>query len=360
MNKVINFGKYETLSVLANVFIIKIFLGLPSELSKNAGSAGWIVSIISGGIFLFILYLIFKLYDADGRNDIYDLTENIGGKPLLYIFSLILLISFLVKGALLIRVSVDVIRAVLPFDISPFLCYFLFFIGSVFCAFKGLEGVVRLHAVFLPIILLAFVFAVSICFLNPDITNLFPILGFGAKNVVVSGLKYSGIYSDLIYVFLLCPYVKDKKVYKKACFGGVILSAIVITLVLFSYSLAVPYPQSTKLFMPVYQISRFVKIASNSQGFEAFILPEWIISSLLYISLSIYFSYETLNRVIKPKYDKIFAIPVAIVIFLLALLPESFEKATQIGIKIVNPYVLIVSGLAVLIAVIYKIRRKYG
>lgn len=355
---IINFGKYETAAVLVNVFIIKIFLGLPWELAKNAGTAGWIVSIISGLIFFALFYFILRFYEKNEQFDVFELAQMQFGEKFKAIFAVIVSLSFLIKGSLCLFVTSDILVTVLPFDLPSRTCMFVLLFSAFFAAWRGLEGVVRLHAIFLPFVALAFLFMVIVSFFHANSANIFPILGFGVKNIAYSSLKYVGIYSDIIYVFLLAPHVKNKKVYKKACLGAAIVSVFLITAVIFSYNYIVSYPMGEKLLMPIYQVSRLLKTGANSQGFEAFLLPEWIISSLLYVSLSIYFASSAIENVLKNNKNKIYILISSILIFLLTFIPNNLTNALHLGTKYVNIFVILVSCASILICVLARKAEK--
>lgn len=349
---IINFGKYETASVLINVFIIKIFLGLPWELAKNTGTAGWIVSIISGTIFFAFLYFILRIYEKNEQFDVFELSEMRFGKKFKAIFAIIVSLSFLVKGSLCLFVTSDILVTVLPFNLPGRTCMLLLLFSAFITAWRGLEGIVRLHAIFLPFVALAFLFTVIVSFFHVKSANIFPILGFGVKNIAYSSLKYVGIYSDIIYVFLLAPHVKNKKIYKKACLGATIISAFLITAVIFSYNYAIGYPMGEKLLMPIYQVSRLLKTGANSQGFEAFLLPEWIISSLLYVSLSVYFASSAIENVLKITKNKILILISAVLTFLLTFIPNNLPNALHLGTKYVNIFIILVSFASIIICIL--------
>lgn len=357
---ILNFGKFETASVLINVFLVKIFLGLPGELARVAATGGWAVALLSSAIFLILLFFILKICENSMETDLISMAESILGRPLMLIFSFIVAISFLAKGALSLRVTSEIIVTALPFNLPLFACLVLLIFASFLSAFKGKEGIIRLHACFVPLILAAFVFVIALSISPKNLSNLYPIFGFGAKEIVKDGIKYTGIYSDIIYIFLLSPHVKNKKVMRRATIWGALVAAISIILVTLSYIAAVPYPASTKLFMPIYQVSRLIGKGANSQGYEAFLLPVWIISSLLYISLSVYFSAFFISRSLRIKKDKAVLIPAGLAIFLIALMPRTLNEASMIGAKYVSGGVFVVSAMAVLIAGAksIRIRRK--
>lgn len=344
--KKINFGKFETAAFLANVFIIKIFLGLPGELVRSTGCSAWLAALFSGIIFLGVLFLIFKFCNIEG--DILKPSEKLWQKALKVVFGVILSVSFLVKGALALRVACEITVSVLPLELPLNLCIFMLSLGMGFAACFGLESVVRLHAVFVPLIVLGFAFSVLASVSSWDITNLFPVLGAGEEQLLKSSLKHVGIYSDIIYIFLLAPYVKSKRVFKKACFYGTLAAEAVIFGTVLSFCLSVEYGVGAKLFMPIYQLSRFIKSGGSMQGLEAFLLPEWVISSLLYASSTAYFAAESFKKTFCLKNRRIFVLSASFFVFLLALVPKNLNEASAIGLKAVNPLVVFVSLAAVL------------
>ena len=67
--KIISFGQFETATVLINVLLIKVLLGMPQLLCYRAGSAAWLVAIVSGAFFLLVLAGILLLYRRfEGKN----------------------------------------------------------------------------------------------------------------------------------------------------------------------------------------------------------------------------------------------------------------------------------------------------
>ena len=72
--KIISFGSFETASVIINALIVKVLLGLPQLLCKEAGNAAWIVALISGLAFLLLVYVIMRLYRRFPGKNILDIS----------------------------------------------------------------------------------------------------------------------------------------------------------------------------------------------------------------------------------------------------------------------------------------------
>ena len=356
--RTINFGKFETACVLINSIIIWIFMGLPRSMCMAAGSAAWLVARASGAAYLVLLFIVLKLYEKNMSKDIFALMRDIGGRTLAAATGVVICTSFILKSAFVLRITSEIISTVLPFAIPQTVILVMLLVGAAFCAYLGLEGIVRLHALFVPVILLAFAastIAAASCY---DMTNLYPLWGLGFKNTAMSSLAHTELYSDFIYIFLLAPYVKKERVFKATCMAAGAVSAIAVSGLVLSYVLAVQYPENTRLFMPLYQLSRLIRTGPNSQSLEAFFLPVWMISSLLYISSSLYFAAHSLTAVFKIKRDKLPVLVAAAAVLIAALLPKSINAAGELWRSYGSALAPAVSLLAVLAAVVKKFIKR--
>lgn len=333
-NKIISFGKYETASILINAFIIKILLGLPQLLCQRVGSAAWIVTLVSGLLFLLFVALILKLYDRFENKNIIQIAELLAGKPGKWICAVLILLPLLFKGAITLRLAADTINLITPYRIPSLVTAVLVGIVMVVTAYRGVEGVARMHALLVPVIIAALIFVALASISSFRLSNLFPFWGLGQSAVWKESFASFSIYTDAIYIFLLYPYVKSKRLFRRACVWGTILAMVIQTGIVFSYVLTTQYPENAALFMPVYQVSRIIQFDSNSQSIEAIFYPVWIISSLLYLSLSNNFVVEILGQVSETRYEKLFIIPVAAVMFVVGYLPPSVMDAMRLSSRL--------------------------
>lgn len=357
--KIISFGSFETASVIINALIVKVLLGLPQLLCKEVGNAAWIVTLISGLVFLLLVYAIMRLYRRFPGKNILAISKTLGGNPLKTIVSVLIILPLLFKGAITLRLAADTINLITPYKLPPLLTAALVGAAMIICAYKGVEGSVRMHALFVPVIILALFTVLIASAKTMDITNILPIWGLGQQKVLTRSATIITMYSDVLYIFLLFPYVKSEKIYSRAVYFGTVAAVFLQLIIVLGYALTTIYPQSSELFMPVYQVSRIIKIANNSQSIEAIFYPVWIVSSLLYLSLSLTFAVTVANGFLKTRYEKLFILPFAVIMFIVGFLPPSVTAAMHLSSSL-SPYISVLTMLvpfAVLLGASFKKRR---
>lgn len=338
--RIISFGRFETASILINALLIKVLLGIPQLLCRRIGSAAWISSLISGILFLVFVCVILKLYDRFENLNIIEIARMLGGNVGKWICTVVILIPLIFKGAITLRLAADTINLITPYRIPSLLTAFLVGVVMIVSAYRGVEGVARLHALMVPVILLALVIVGLASMNSYRFTNLFLFWGLGQKKVWSEGVTLFSVYTDAIYIFLLYPYVKSRKIYRRACIGGVCIAVFVQSAVMLGYVLSTQYPENAELFMPVYQVSRIINLSGGSQSIEAIFYPVWIVASLLYLSLSNNFAVEVLGQASGTKYEKLFIVPVAAVMFVIAYFPPGVMDAMQLSSE-AEPYLSI-------------------
>ena len=360
-SRIISFGRFEASSILINALLIKILLGLPQLLCRRIGSAAWISSLASSLLFLVLLGLIVKLYERFENKNIIEIAELLGGKIGKWICTIFILLPLLFKGAITLRLAADTINLITPYRIPSVLTAVLVGMVMIVTAYRGVEGVARMHALMVPVILLALIVVGLASLGSYRLTNIFPFWGLGQKTVWRESITLLSMYTDVIYVFLLYPYVKSQKTFRHSCIWGSIIALIAQSAVMLGYVLTTQYPENAQLFMPVYQVSRIIDLSGGSQSIEAIFYPIWIVSSLLYLSLSNNFSVEILGQASGTKYEKLFIIPIAAVMFFVAYLPPSVMDAMRIS-SAATPYLaifcMLFPFLVLLIAFWKKGRRK--
>ena len=355
--KIISFGRFETASVIINALIVKVLLGLPQLLCKEVGNAAWIVALISGVIFLLLVYIIMRLYRRFPGQNILEITEAMGGKRLKTVVAVLIILPLLFKGAITLRLAADTINLITPYKLPTLLTAILVGATMVITAYRGIEGTVRMHALFVPVIITALFIVLIASAKTMDITNIFPFWGLGRGKVLTRSVTAVTMYTDLLYIFLLFPYVKSEKIYSRAVCIGTISAIFLQLIIVLGYALTTIYPQSSELFMPVYQVSRIIKIANNSQSIEAVFYPVWIISSLLYLSLSLTFAVEISGGLIKSRYEKLFILPFALIMFIVGYLPPSVTAAMRLSSSL-TPYLAVLTMLIPFSILLYAALRK--
>ncbi|NJD02017.1 MAG: spore gernimation protein, partial [Ruminiclostridium sp.] len=79
MEKKINIGKWEAVTILINMINTKILLNFPRKMAEEAGNAGWLLAIYICILAFAGIYIVAKLYRNFEGKDLLDIGEHIGG-----------------------------------------------------------------------------------------------------------------------------------------------------------------------------------------------------------------------------------------------------------------------------------------
>ena len=359
------FGRWGMTAVLINTICTQIFLNFPRTMAEVGGSAGWILALYISIIAFIFISLIIALYSNFQGKDLLDISEYLGGNILRIIVGLIIIADITFAVTIILREFGEDMK-VIALTTSPISFVTLFFVvGMIFSAYLGIEAVVRLHSIAVPIIIVGF-FTILIG-VSPyyDITNIMPILGSGIYPIFGSGILKVSAYSGLIVLFILAPFIKTHKDFKASGYTAVGISTFFLVVSSLVYSLVFPYPTTTESFLPIYQLARIINYGRFFQRVEAIFVLTWATSALLYLGGGFFYIIYIFKKTFNLQYHKPLIIPFAILIFTLSLIPPSLMSAVRIETEVFRSIALIVSFIIPLILLTFanikiNISRKGG
>jgi spore germination protein (amino acid permease) len=361
MESKIVFGKWEASALLINAICARIFLNFPRIAVEDSATAAWI-EVVYFSIVSFLLFVLMqKLYKNFEGLDILDICEFTFGRISKVVLGFIYIFLFLFIGTIILREYAENLKVVsLPNTPISFIMAILL-LAALVGAFSGIEAIVRFHVIVVPFIILGILIILIGAAKFYDINKIFPILGNGVPVILSKGLIRTSVFSPIIYLFFITPFIKTHKNFKLAGYIGMGISGLLLIVTAIVYLMVYPYPVSTESFLPVYQLSRLVSYGRFFQRIESIFLLIWVSSSLLYLSVILFFISYTFKKTFKIEYNKPLLIPFAIVIMSLSLLPPNLISAIKLE-GIYNSFsgaITIALSLLILIgAVIKKDRRK--
>lgn len=361
MESKIVFGKWEASALLINAICARIFLNFPRVAVEDSGTAGWI-EVVYFSIVVFLLFiLIQKLYKSFEGVDILDICEFTFGRISKVVLGFIYIFLFLFIGSIILREYSENLKVVSLSNTPISFIMVILLLAALAGAFSGIEAIVRFHAIVVPIIIIGLFIILIGAAKFYDINKLFPILGNGVPVIISKGLIRISVFSPILYLFFITPFIKTHKNLKLAGYIGIGLSGLLLTVTAVVYLLIYPYPASTESFLPVYQISRLVSYGRFFQRIESIFLLIWVSSSLLYLSIILFFVSYTFKKIFKLEYNKPLLIPFAIIIMSLSLLQPNLMSAIDME-GTYNTFsgaiTIVLSLLILIVAVIKKDRRK--
>ena len=362
MNKKFFLEKKEIACTFINIIIVKMFFTYPRIMVTNSGNAAWMqmlyVSLVCFGIFLIVDFL----NRNNEMENIFDISEKVGGKILRIIIGSVILLVLLTNLSENIRIFPESIRTViLPNTPTKFIMFL--FIGAISIgAYMGIYSICRIHSLFIPIIGLVMIFFFLVLLPDIDLNNIFPLSGTGVYNVFVKGLRGISVFSDMMIIYIILPFCKNRRDIKTSISYSFLISGIAAAVMLLIYVLVYPYPISREFILPAYQLARIAKIGSYFQRFEAFFEFAWSIAMMLYAAFYLFVICYTFTETFKTKYYTEVIMPIVLLSAGLGFVPMNFVTFlgdAEIAARIVYPILfLIPAGVGVIYSIKLKRRER--
>ncbi len=360
MKPKIKIGNFEAACLLLNMLASKIILDFPRTVAEDAGSAGWLmVFLVSVAVFC-IFFLISRLYKRFEGNDILDIGERALGETGKAIVGLLVIVQFMVIIPIVLRQFSEDIK-VISLTVTPISGIILLFcIGMITGAYLGIETLARIHALAVPVLAAAFVLILAMSVRRFDLSKITPWLGLGPGVILKKGVNNLSIYSELIVLFLVMPFLHKQSDYSGIGRYGIVLSGLFFVLSSISYLLIFQYPMATEFFLPMYQLARSITIGRFLTRIEAGFILIWASSAFLYLSSGLYFVTRLFQKSFGLNARKPLIIPFAILIFTLSMVPENLYSTLQIEMSVYRKYAWMITLLLPLIILIIASIRAGG
>lgn len=292
-------------------FVVSIFMGigilnLPNTVIKDAKQDGWISCAIGILYPLYILILVNYVCKKYPKNDIFSLSRKCFGKILGNILNLIFIVFFI----FIVTTEISGISNTFKAYATPFLKDYQIFLAILsvtsYISYKGIKPLVRLCQVtfFLTIIL---IFIPIATLKYGSYLNLMPVFGSGIKNILKASKSTIFFYSGGETMFLIYPFLQDKKKLLKCGFLGI---AITMFIYLWSVFLTIYYlgiEISPKYLWPILTLSDSINIPIIN-SFRYIFISLWTLVILRCLAIYYFGASYGLNRVAKKISPQVFTI----------------------------------------------------
>ncbi len=279
-------SNWELGCIIFNSLTYKLFTSCAEIYENFGGSAAWLISILSGGVFLLILWALLKVYTTYLPDNLFSVTRNKKNSPLLSvaIFAVMIYFALSLCGAAYFACSA---LKTIEYIKSPFWFLIIFFaIAALPALIFGEKSVFRLHslsAVGVGVVLIA----ISLLSLRyADIYNATPVFGKGAPSILKGVFAALFIYFDILAVFCL-PRTNSRKSTIRTAMLSAGIAVIVNIIVILSVSLNMSYELSGEFALPLYPLTKATNWGKLPARLDAAYQFALITSSILYISLAL-------------------------------------------------------------------------
>ncbi len=308
-------------SVAITAFVTKMLVTFPTTVFRLCGNAAWLAGIYVTLVALGVFALIGRIYTVNAN--VISLAEKVGGTSLRIFVGLIVFVVFGANVMGLMRIFPEIIKLVLLQKTYAEMIGTALAITLLFCASFGIEGIVRVIEIFIPVA--AIVFGAFILMIIPQVhpDYIFPILGNGTKSIFIDGFAALGIFTDILMLNILIPHTKELEYYKKSGMHGIIIGGICSILIFLAYGMCYVYPATGHFVIPIYQMERLINLSDFFSRLESLFRFVWSIMILLYSSLYIAVLSEVWAQTFRLPHSKPLIAPIIITLVGIAIIPQS-------------------------------------
>ncbi|NJD01960.1 MAG: spore gernimation protein [Ruminiclostridium sp.] len=338
MEKKINIGKWEAVTILINMINTKILLNFPRKMAEEAGNAGWMLAIYICILAFAGFYIVAKLYRKFEGKDLLDIGEHIGGSMGRVAVGSIIIAFLLYIVSIYVRTFSEDMKIV-ALTVSPISYVTTFFIVCmVIGAWLGIEAIARYHAIVVPVIAAGYLLIIIGVAPFIEFSNLLPIFGNGAKSIFVDGALKTGIFTELIVLFLLAPFLKSRKRFESSGYTALAISSVLLVTAALVYLAVIPYPGAGEKILPIYHLARMINYGRFFQRLESVFVLIWATAGLMYVTVGLYLIAYLFKKTFGLKYHKPLIFPFAVIIFTLSLLPENLIQSNLLETEIIREW----------------------
>lgn len=339
-------------SVAITAFVTKMLITFPTTIFQLSGNSAWLVGIYVTLVATGVFALIRRIYTVN--YNVITLAEKTGGTTLRIVVGLIVFVILASNAVGLMRIFPEIIKLVLLQKTYIEIIGTAFAVVLIFCASCGIEGIVRVIEIFVPIG--GIVFGAFLLMIIPQvhIDYIFPIFGNGAMAIFIDGLSGLGIFTDILMLNILIPRTKELENYKKSGTHGIIIGGICAVLIFLAYGMCYVYPATGDFVIPIYQMERLINLSDFFSRLESLFRFVWSIIILLYSSLYIAVLSEVWAQTFQLPHSKPLITPIIITLVGIAIIPQSLGDMV-IWETIINKWICVPALVLPLLTIgIYK------
>ncbi|MCD8503191.1 MAG: spore germination protein [Bacillaceae bacterium] len=316
-------GTREFLSLLVLMILIKTADTSPLFVVESGQNAAWMMPFIFLLLISVPFYLVYDLLRNNEDRHFIELIYSLLGKP---IGAIVILMFFLVSIASLIiqtRSTVNIVST-LFYPMTPrVMMFFILIFASYFVANRGLEAIGRTAWLSFPLLIALVILGLILTMPLLNISRLFPFAGPGFQTLLSEGLMFSSLFSDVMLLAFIFPFVRSKKDFRFASIFGVVFSTILFSVILAVFLMVFDYPMIKHLSYPFQELTKMAELQVIVANYDSIFLAIWMIGSVIRFSIYLYITTLIFGYMLRLEEFEPLLLPFAGLIFFIGLLPEN-------------------------------------
>jgi len=327
-------------------------LSLPNEAVKITYEDAWI-SVAVGGLYpIYLTAIVTYLVRKFPNDNVLVLSKRYFGKYLGNVFNIIFFSYFFILSAELVSGYNNLIRTFVEGFLNSYKIVVVFVLLVAYAACKGMKVLGKISVI---------IFYISVMiFLTPlpalkagSIDNVLPIGKSGIYNILLGSKTTVFAYTGIETIFIIYPYVKEKKSFIKDVFIGAFITIFIYAWVTFISIYYLGVDIVVKNYWPFLTVTESVTI-SFVNNFRYIFMFLWTLSVFKATSNDYYMSINILNFYFKKRNMKIISFALAPILYIISLKLSNIIERGNFVAKISLYYLIFnIVGLTMLAVIIF-------
>ncbi|MDV2883641.1 GerAB/ArcD/ProY family transporter [Alkalihalophilus pseudofirmus] len=326
----------EMCLTLVSMIIGVGILTLPRVLATELGLAdGWISILLASGIIMSLVALYVKLQQQfPGETLLQYIAGGKVGKWFAPVLALLFLVYFLCLMGYEVRILTSLMRMyILDQTPSEVIAALMLFI-TTYAVSKGVQGIVHLSLMFLPIVVFVLLGLISFTSINSDMTNLLPVMPEGIFPILLTMKVTLFSFLGLEILFFLMGYMKKSDLKVFPLMAGIMLIMFLYLLVTIISYANFSVDTTTQITFPTVELAKQIEIPGGFfERLESLLITVWIMTIFNTISISQLIFIQLLEKHFVKKEAFTTYLPAISIffIFIVAFIPHSITETFQFG-----------------------------
>lgn len=353
-------SKLQLFSVMSVGTLVYVYTYALNFLIETSATASFISAFIGCAVFLIVTLIATKLISSTGHEKLSDLIYDCAGD----FFGMV--INCLIVAAIILSMSERLFECIRLMKLYGYgntaevVIAGVIMLVAFYSAKSGHKAIAKTAVPVFFSVILGIVIVIFSGLGQFEMGNIFPIFGYGfgssAKGSILTLSSVDNILIGLIFADKLC----SRKV-GRVSIAATITALVAYTACSFCYSLAFPYSLTQNSTSGIIDIARGAERSGFFQRFEAILLFIIILSMICFISIYLSAAIKQIDDTfaIKKKRSSVITLAIAILVFLIGVIPDNTRVDNNSILSIYRQYSFIfflIIGVILLIGGIIKFK----
>lgn len=327
MNEKEKITSNQLMAIMVSTIIGIGILTLPRTITEKAGPDGWLLVLVGGIVVIITSVIISKLGRMFPGQTVVEYVSKIISRPLGILFSLGLLVYYVLFCAFEARVFAEVTKQFLLYRTPTEAIVVTMLLTSVYLVRQDIATIGRMGEMLVPVFIIP-----SFLFLLPaipemDFTNLLPIMGTPPVKFLTGFGTIVTSYLGFETLLLFQPLMNRPRDATKAMTVSLASIMLLYVLVVVAAVSIFGTVEVQRLIWPSFTMYRTIKIpGAFIENVHGIMMAIWVVA--VYMTLAVFFfaAVNIMARLMNFKDHSFMALPLAFIIYFLAMVPDNIVR----------------------------------